>query len=168
MRINETTHQSFTSRGFTIIEVIVALAITSLFLTFFFQMYLAMESQRIGVARQALASDLAYSNLRKVTSRPAGLPCDAAKMDLSAADGAAKQGLLLGDQTNVSTPSSFGFLAEPDSAVKSLGGNVQQLVKAYAPRGCTGTAFTDNPVKIESTVIYGSKAEKVIHAVYIN
>ncbi len=160
--------QSSTASGFTIVEIIVTLAMVSLFLTFFFQMYLAMESQRIAVARQAQASDLAYSNLRKITSRPAGLPCDAAKMDLSAADGATKAGLLLGDQTNVSTPSSFGFLAEPEAATKSLGGNVQQLIKAYAPRGCSGTAFTDNPVKIESIVIYGPRADKVVHAVYIN
>lgn len=140
----------------------------SLFLTFFFQMFLATESQRISVARQAQASDLAYSNLRKVTTRPPGLPCDAAKMDLTASDGAAKEGLLLGDQSNVSTPSVFGFLAEPEAATKSLGGNVQQLIKAYAPRGCTGTAFTDNPIKIESIVIYGPKADKVVHAIYID
>lgn len=154
--------------GFTIVEIVVTLALVSLFLTFFFQMFLATESQRIGVARQAQASDLAYSNLRKVTTRPAGLPCDAAKMDLTASDGATKEGLLIGDQNNVSTPSSFGFLAEPVSVTKTLGDNVEQLMKVYAPRGCSGTAFTDNPIKVESTVIYGPKRDKVIHASYID
>jgi len=154
--------------GFTIVEIVVTLAMVSLFLTFFFQMFLATESQRIGVARQAQASDLAYSNLRKVTTRPAGLPCDAAKMDLTATDGASKEGLLIGDQSNVSTPSLFGFLAEPAAATKTLGGNVEQIMKVYAPRGCAGTAFIDTPVKVESIVIYGPKRDKVVHASYVN
>lgn len=168
MTYNNHTHHVSAQSGFTIVEVVVALAMVTLFLTFFFQMFLATESQRIGVARQAQASDLAYSNLRKVTTRPAGLPCDAAKMDLTASDGATKEGLLIGDQNNISTPSAFGFLAEPESATKSLGGNVEQIMKVYAPRGCSGTAFTDNPVKVESTVTYGPKRDKVIHASYVD
>lgn len=158
-------HQA--TSGFTIIEVIVTLALTSLFLTFFFQMYLAMESQRIGVARRAQASDLAYSNLRKFTSRPS-IPCDAASMDLTAADGATKTGLLIGDETNMSTPSAYGFIAEPTSDTSLLGGSVRQSVRAFAPRGCTGTNFTDNPVKLESTISYGTKGDKIVHAIYVN
>lgn len=155
------------AKGFTIVEIIVTLALTTLFLTFFFQLYLAMESQRIGVARRAQASDLAYSNLRKFTSRPS-IPCDAATMDLTAADGSTKTGLLLGDETNMSTPSAYGFIAEPESGTKSLGGNVKQSVRAFAPRGCAGTNFTDNPIKLESTLSYGTKGDKVVHAIYVN
>lgn len=159
---------TFTTGGFTIVEVVVTLALTSLFLIFFFQMYMATESQRINVARQAQASDIAYSNIRKITSRPTGLTCDAAKMDLTASDGATKPGLLIGDQTNVGAPSVFKFLAEPETVTKGLGGSVEQIMKVYAPRGCSGTAFADNPIKLESTVIYGAKREKVVHAVYID
>lgn len=155
------------AHGFTIIEVIITLMVTALFLTLFFQMYLAMESQRVGIARRALASDLAYSNLRKFTTRPT-ITCDAAKMDLTAADASTKTGLLLGDETNVATPSAYGFLAEPPAATSSLGRKVQQTVKAYAPQGCSGTAFTDNPIKLESTITYGPNRDIVVHTTYVN
>lgn len=167
MKLNQ-RHFRPHENGFTIVEIVVTLALTSLFLMFFFQMYLATESQRINVARQAQASDIAYSNLRKITARPAGITCDAAKMDLTATDGATKPGLLIGDQTNMSTPSVFGFVAEPEPAIKGLGGNVEQIMKVYAPRGCDGTAFADNPIKLESTVMYGPNREKVTHAIYID
>lgn len=137
------------SSGFTIIEVVVTLAVTALFLTFFFQMYLAMESQRISVARQALASDLAYSNLRKFTTRPAEAdPCDAASMDLT------------GPLPN--NGKDLTFIPEP---TEGLGSGVGQTVRAFAPKGCA--LFASNPVKIESTITYGN-GEKVVHASYLN
>lgn len=165
--------QSSNSSGFTIVEVVTTLAVVALFLTFFFQMYLAMESQRIGVARHALASDLAYSNLRKFSVRPSltvsQTECEA-KMDLTAADIATnpKTGLLLGDETNSATPSGYGFLAEPTTITKGLGGNVTQKVVAFAPKGCSGSNLTNNPLKIESTVSYGLNGDKVVHASYLN
>jgi Tfp pilus assembly protein FimT len=146
------------SSGFTIVEVIVTLAVTTLFLTLFFQVYLAMESQRIGVARQALASNIAYANLRKFTTRPAIPSCTSA-MDMTTSN---PTGLLLGDENS----SSYGFVPEPASSTNGLGANIHQTVKAYAPRGCT--TFSTDPIKIESTVSYGNNGDQVVHASYVN
>lgn len=148
-------------KGFTIIEVVVTLAVVTLFLSFFFQMYLAMESQRISVARQALASDIAYSNLRKFTVRP-NIPCDAATMDISGGT-AGKTGGNLGDENG----STYSFVAEPVDALAGLGGNVHQTMRAFAPKGC-GAEFATTPLKIEATVTYGTSGGKVVHASYLN
>ncbi len=150
--------------GFTIIEVLVTLIVTALFLAIFFQSYLVVESQRLGVARRAKASDMAYTNLRKFSVRPSTLTCDAT-MDLTAADAASKPGKLLGDETNssASTSSPYGFLAESTEGTISLGANTQQRVVAFAPNGCSD--FANSPVKIVSTVTYGG--ETVVHASYV-
>lgn len=154
--------------GFTIVEVIVTLAITSLFLTFFFMMFLTMESQRIAVARQALASDIAYSNLRKFTNAAtlAALQCTT-NMDLTLPNPDQKQGELVGSQADEVTANSFGFLAEPSAITKQLGTGASQSIRAFAPKGCTGTTINSGLIKVESTVTYGTNG-KVVHASYVN
>lgn len=149
--------------GFTIIEVLVTLVVTALFLTVFFQAYLVVEAQRLGVARRAKASDMAYSNLRKFTVRPSTLTCDAATMDLTASDAATKTGKLLGDETNTTTSSAYGFIAEPTGGTVSLGADTKQKVVAYAPQGCSD--FANSPIKIVSTVTYGG--DTIVHASYV-
>ena len=149
-------------QGFTIVEMIVTIVVAALFFTFFFQVYVILESQRLVVARQAKASDVAYSNLRKFTARPAGLTCDST-MDL-VTNGAAS-GKLLGDQTYTTNSSTYGFLAEPTTVTQSLGPNSTQTVKAFAPSGCAN--FTSDPIKIVSTVTYGNNGDSVSHASYI-
>jgi Tfp pilus assembly protein FimT len=153
--------QPVDTAGFTIVEVVVTLAVTALFLTLFFQLYLTMESQRIGVARQAQASDIAYSNLRKFTTRP-GIGVCTSDMDMTVGT---PQGLLLGDETG--TVMTYGFTAEPSDTTRGLGGNVHQTVRAFAPKGC-GSAYATTPIKIESTVSYGTNGDKVTHANYVN
>jgi prepilin-type N-terminal cleavage/methylation domain-containing protein len=153
--------------GFTIIEVVITLAMLALFLTFFFQTYLAMESQRVTVAREALASDIADSNLRKFVTRPAGLTCTVGgDMDLTAANPETKVGTLVGSHTDT-TPNSYGFQAEPTSVTQKLGDTVTQSVRAFAPKGCTEPTYTNTPIKIEATVTFGATG-KVVHASYVN
>ncbi len=123
--------------GFTIVEVVVTLAVVSLFLIGFFQSYLLLESQRVNVARQAKASDIAYSNLRKVTTRPATLTCDTAGVSVTF------------------TPESTG------SDISS------QTLVAFPTDGCSGTNFADNPVRLVSTVTYGTNGDQVTHASFI-
>jgi Tfp pilus assembly protein FimT len=149
--------------GFTIIEVIVTLGVTALFLTLFFQVFLTMESQRVSVARQALANDIAYANLRKFATRPTIAPCPDS-MDLTTGDPATKPGLLIGDETG--SVAAYGFVAEPTDVVRKLGSNIHQSVRAFAPKGCAALATT--PIKIEATVSYGSNGDKVVHATYVN
>lgn len=163
-----TTHATeHNASGFTVVEIVVTLVLTAIFLTLFFQMYMIMEWRRIAVARHATASDIAYSNLRKFVARPT-VTCDAAKMDLTASDASSKPGLVLGDETNNPTPSAYGFVAEPSSVTQPLGANVKQTVKAFAPKGCDTTAFSASPIKVESTVSYGTNNERVTHAIFLN
>jgi len=139
------------AEGFTIVEVVITLVIVALFLTGFFQSFLLLESQRVNVARQAKASDIAYSNLRKFTTRPAGLTCDTA-------------GVILGSTTQSGASSAYGFNAE---ATDGLGSDPQQEVRAFPTNGCDPANFAASPVKIESTVIFGISREKVTHASYV-
>lgn len=145
---NGVLHQD---EGFTIVEVVVTLVVTVMFLTAFFQTFLVMQSQRVNLSRQAKASDIAYSNLRKITTRPVGLSCDSS-MDLIA---------------NASAPGkdlSGYFTPEPASVTSDLG-TITQTMKAYAPAGCS--AFDTTPLKIVSTVTYGTSGDSVVHATLV-
>lgn len=152
--INISTMRKSQSSGFTIIETIVTLAIVVLFVTFFFQLYMTTESQRLASLRRTTASDLAYTNLRKFAAKPAGLTCTAA-MDLSLSSSAG--GTVVSNGT-------YSFTAESVPAI--LGQNVTQVVTAYAPSGCA--SYNANPVKLISEVSYGSNNDKVVHAAYVN
>lgn len=142
------------TRGFTIVETVVTLAVISIFLVGFFQAYILMTSQRVKLARQANASDIAYTNLRKIISRPSGLTCNAAA------------GHVLLSSENGSDDSTRIYRPEDDRA---LGEKRSQTVIAYPTVDCAN--FTNNPVKIVSTVMFdiGSPGgeTKVVHASYI-
>ena len=152
------------AEGFTIAELLVTVVVTSIVLIMFFWAYVTATYQRVNVARQAAASDIAYSNLKKFTTKPIVI-CDDS-MDLTAAGSATKTGKLLGDDTNATTTSTYGFIAESPTELKNrLGAGASQKVVAFAPDGCTN--FNGKPMKIESTVTYGTDGEKVIHASYV-
>ena len=94
------------------VTLVVTLVVTGLFLTIFMQTIITIGYQRMVVAREAAANDIAYSNLRKVSSRSmlASLPCEPGGVDL--------------------TQSPYNFTVEPDGddQVKSLGsGHTQTL-----------------------------------------
>ena len=155
------------SKGFTIVEVMVTLVIVALFMTFFFQSYMAIESQRQAIQRRANASSIAYTNLRKFAQRPVSSPttfsCDPLTMD---GLDSTQPGKLLGDQTNTpASPSSYGFTAE--DATSLLGTGSSQEVRVFAPYGCA--AFDKMPLKIVSTVKYGTGTpqEEVVHVSFI-
>jgi Tfp pilus assembly protein PilE len=56
--------------GFTVIEIIVTIIIFIIFIEGAFQTYVVLESQRVYILRQSIASDMAYTNLRKFPTRP--------------------------------------------------------------------------------------------------
>jgi len=157
-RVHPTNYPS----GFTIVEIVVTLVVLSIFVYGFFQTYMVIESQRIDVARQADASDIAYSNLRKVPSRPALLTqqvctANASIMDLTTGNPSTKTGLDI---------TQYGYKLEPDADAKKVLGPVEtQSLVAFAPEGCTDPNFS---LKIVSTVTYGTTGDKVSHARYIN
>lgn len=157
--------------GFTIVEVIVTLVVTSLFIWFFFQSYLVMESQRVTVAQRALASDIAYTNLKKFSIRTPLMNdktrCNDTTMDITTTNAENKDGLLLGNETNNTITSLYGFMAETGEATAKLESPVKQTVLAYATHGCADDNFTDYPLMIISKVTYGTNNEEVSHASYI-
>lgn len=138
------------SAGFTIIETIVTLIVLSLFLTLFFQAFIVLTSQRVAVARQAAANDIAYTNLRKILSRPA--TCQTS-------------GYKLLSSTNNTDDMTSPFRKEADD---SLGPGRTQSVIAYPTGNCTGTTFADsNPAKIVSTVTFNNGGVTVTHVSYV-
>lgn len=147
--------------GFTVVEILVTTVITALFLGLLFQAYMTMEYQRINVARQAKASDIALSNLKKFTVRPSGamtITCDPS-MDLVAS--ASAPGKLIGNESLT----TYGFNPEPTDSMKRLGKDAKQTVTAFAPQGCA--IFDSSPIKITSTVTFGDQGDKVVHVGYI-
>ncbi|RYF28851.1 MAG: hypothetical protein EOO17_03735 [Chloroflexi bacterium] len=147
------------------------LVVTSLFIGLFSQMYLAMERQRVTVAGRAVASDIAFTNLRKFAIRTPLMNdkalCDPATMDITSANAQDKAGLTLGDETNGTVTSIFGFMSETGEAVARLEKPVKQTVLAYATQGCDDDNFIDYPLMIVSKVQYGKNDEVVSHASYV-
>ncbi len=143
--------------GFTIVEVIVSTVVLALFVGFFFQLYLTMESQRILVQRRSVASDMAYKNLRKFPARPGitAAECASANMSLVSGGITATNGLVLGTQANT-TANSYGFIAESATQLRSS----TQRVVAYAPYGCSSDI-----VQIVSSVSFNG--EEVKHVSYV-
>lgn len=126
--------------GFTIVEVVVTLAVLGLLIASFFQSYMLVESQRVSVARQATANDVAYSNLRKfATIASASVACNASGTSL------------------VFTP----------EATTGASGITRQTVTAYPVGDCITTTspatFPAGGAKIESKVVY-DKGKEVVHA----
>lgn len=151
--MNQARRKITPSEGFTIVELIVTIVVISMFLTVFLQSYLVMVSQRVKVAKQAEASDIAFTNLNKITTRPPGLVCDT-------------NGYTLLSSTDGVDNASLFFRPEID---KTLGSGRTQTVVAYPTASCSD--FTGSPVRIVSTVRFDINSpggpEEVIHASYI-
>jgi len=147
--------------GFTVIEVVVALIVMSVFLTLLFQLYMATQSQHLSAVQHAVANDIAQSNLRKINTRasiPASTPaCAPGVTQIIASNESGSHPKWTGD----GTPSSG--LAKESLSNTSLPstGVVQKLTVNY-PRGCDPAM----PARITSTVEYGT--ETVVRATYVN
>ncbi|HUO61909.1 MAG TPA: hypothetical protein VMT96_00455 [Candidatus Bathyarchaeia archaeon] len=150
------------AEGFTVAELVVTVVVLSIFLYTLFQGYLVIQTQRLNVARQAHASDIAYTNLRKVTSRPAALTqtvcnTNASIMDLTAGTQSTEPGLDI---------TQYGYTLESTTNLtQTLGSTATQTLVAYAPQGCAN--LTTAPVEIVSTVTFGTNGDKITHAAYV-
>ena len=152
MRDNGRITRSETEAGLTIIELLVTLVVVGLLLGFFYQGFTLLESQRVGLSKRSLASDIAHANLRKFASRPSALVCTKSEMDLTTP----------GTKSGSSLASYF--TQEPSGSL----GTATQTVVAFAPDGCNSnnTYVGSFPVvKIVSTVTYGG--ESVSHATFV-
>lgn len=166
-------------RGFTITELVVSLVVLSIFLMLFFQLFMSGESQRLAVIRHASASDIAMTNLQKISAR-ALIPTGTTECDETTVGSANPNNLVLdpGEETEDPTPGSpiatnatngettptwitANLSPESLTGTNLPASTVQRLGVVY-PRGCDFA----NPVKIISTVTYGS--ETVSRAAFIN
>lgn len=158
--------------GFTIVEMLVTVALAGIFLTFFIQMYRATNAQQLSLIRQSTANDIAKSNLAKFPT--AASVKTAACAAIGAADTRECGNSSPRCDTTGTSTNSFNNLAiradAPGTAiigVKTAGGapivsitepdpgnlgTVTQTVRAYWPQGCG--AGDDVPIKVNSRVDY--------------
>lgn len=153
-RNNTITHK--TSLGaFTVVEVVITTAVVSIFILGFSQVYLLVESQRAAIAKRAYASSVAYTNLKKITTRPGGITVAQCNTYMDMLTN--KPGLDL---------TTIGYVLETDTDVRSvLGLNATQTLLAFAPSGCVN--LTTNAIRVVSTVTFGTQGDKVTHASFV-
>lgn len=147
------------SRGFTITEVIVTVIVLSIFLVAAFQWYSLIEYQRISLLRRAVASEIAYINLRKFPVRPTSLTtCSNSPdgIDLTSYNN-------FTPETVSSYPAASALVGAATTTSTSPGiTGVTQTVKGFPVDGCSGTNFASKTFKVESTVTYnGGKVTRV-------
>lgn len=142
--------------GFTVIEVVVTLVLSMLFLVFFTQMFQAITAQQLSVARQSSANNVAFSNLSK-------FPTINSISEVGTA-------YACGNTNDLSTdPDASGTLILSDSSsfretnLQNLP-EANQVVRAYSPLGCG-----HNLVKLVSRVTYGFEGQRgeAVYATYI-
>ena len=138
--------------GFTIVEVIMTLAIMGLFLTFLYQAFLVGQSQQLVTIRLGAANDLAQSNLRKITDRSQiSAPCD-----VSAGPGN------VNDLTQNASADGSDITFTPESTLPaSLPASTTQQMRVQYPQGCALVM----PAKVISIVSYGS--ETIVRVSYV-
>lgn len=133
--------------GFTVIELIVTIIIFVIFIGGAFQTYVVLESQRVFVLRQTIASDIAYTNLRKFNTRPTIATCSSS--------------INLASSTYNFSPES----TSTNNTLAVLGTSVTQTVVGYPVDGCTGSNFVSSTLKIVSTVTYNTGSAS--HATFV-
>lgn len=131
-------------QGFTVVELTVTIIVAAMFATMFYQLFVTIVQVGSTVRRDAGASDIAYSYLRRYQK----------SSDISPAPTCASN-----TPAKVVIPSTN----ENDPSV----GDYTIVVNAYAPWPICQT--NSDIVKIESVVTYQNDGtKKVTHATYIN
>lgn len=132
--------------GFSIIELMVALVVGSIFVIIVTQAYGAQLTMSSGAAAYHKADLLAYNNLRSYAygRPPVWFEC-----------------VYSGGQPNEMV------LIDSYDNVEGIPSPVHQRVVASAPYGCGGgTTTLGYPIKVTSTVSYGASGRVLTHATY--
>jgi prepilin-type N-terminal cleavage/methylation domain-containing protein len=138
--------------GFTIVEVIITIAVMSIFLTFLYQAFLVGQSQQLATIRLGAANDLAQTNLRKITDRSQiSVTCDATTGPSNT------NNLVL----NASAAGSDITFTPESTLPPSLPTTTTQQMKVQYPQGCAKTM----PAKVMSIVTYG--LETIVRVSYV-
>lgn len=132
--------------GFTIVETVVTLVVTTLFVAMAMQLHYQVTSISIVQLQQSIASSLAYDNMRAY------------------ANGSAPNWFTCG---GTSPGATVQIVKNETGSVEGLPGQVQQKVVASAPYGCSSSGTTNYlglPIRVESTVSYAGRS--VTHVTY--
>lgn len=134
------------SAGFTIVEVVVTIVISALFIATIVQLTIVQSKLSSTVSAYNTADMLAYNNLRTYAygKSPSWFNCEYS-----------------GGNPLPNT------LLSSTNPVDGLPSPVEQTVIATAPYGCGGgSSGIGYPIKVVSTVKYGSDEKVVVHATY--
>lgn len=134
------------SGGFTVVEVLVTVIIATLFVITITQLSIAQSRVSSSTTYYNTADMLAYNNLRTYAygQAPTWFECTYTS----------------------GSPNPMTLLSSSDP-VDGLPSPVIQSVVATAPYGCGGgSSGIGYPIKIVSTVTYGSSSQVVTHATY--
>ena len=154
--------QSYTNRtqqGYSLVEMLVAIMLITIYVALFLQIYITNERQRNMTQQRNSASLIAYSNLRKITNRaqiPSGAPfaCNTAT-DSTATNLTVKSDAIGADLI-------AGGIVPPETVPASLK-NVSQYLYVTYPQGCAA----DLPARIVSKITYGNPTQEISHATYV-
>lgn len=152
--------QNYEQSGFTIVELIVTIVVAGMFIAVISQMNGFVVSMATTSHRFELASNLAYNNLRIYANggKPTWFDCigdEASETSAPFTDG------------KTHTDATGKDIYTSSAAVTGLPSPVTQTVNVLAPYGC-GTSASGMPIRVVSTVTYGSPARKVVHATYVS
>lgn len=160
--------------GFTVAEMVITMVVMAIFLTLLFQMYIASVGQQALVEKRSLASDVALTNLKKITSRGmvnvSPTTCD------STSNGSLNPNNRL-ENTGATGSLVSGSQVTYEALSSTILNGAAQEVRVIYPRGCDTTM----PAMIVSTVCYKVKTsasgincssntnmDSVTHAAYVN
>lgn len=135
-----------TVQGFTVVEVIIAISIAAFFVISIVQIYIFQTRLSSTTSAYNTADLLAYNNLRTYSygKAPTWFECI----------------------YNLGSPLPQTLL-NSSADVNSIPSPVTQTVVATAPYGCGGASpGIGYPIRVVSTVTYGSNAKAVVHATY--
>lgn len=132
--------------GFTVVEVLVTIAIAAVFIGAITQLHIAQSKVTSALKAYNIADALAYNNLRTFAygKAPSWFNC-----------------------TYTAGNPNPDTLLNKNTPVDGLPSPVLQTVIATAPYGCGGSSTTlGYPIRVVSTVKYGPDAKEIVHATY--
>lgn len=135
--------------GFTLVELIVIIAVSAIFFLSAIQLSLSISQMSADGSQRAIASNIAYKNLRKFANGSKPLFYDCA---------------LYGG-------AEYPMALDPTPNINSMlpGATVNEVVLVSAPYGCGGDPTVSGmPIRVQSQVTYGpdSNRKTITHATY--
>lgn len=145
------------SDGFTAVELLITILTAAVFTIALYQLFIVANNSSTAVKQRAIASELAYSYLRKysgIDASPSWFTCDTASGSSNTND------LTVNAQAQGQTVASGNL-----SNVAGIPGTVSYVVKGVAPYGCSG-GNAGTPIKVQASVTYGN-SNTITHATLV-